>query len=402
MIKTHKVKIYPNATMSKELEKLFDYRRFVWNKGLEVWREMYEESQLMADKHLKPNERKVRDELVRDKADWQYQLSARVLQLAVKDLAKAWNNFFNPNMPNHRPPRFKSKKRFAKTFTTDRAKIIAGKLRLDKPREGISKWFDIRLAEFPRWNGELKQVTVKLEADGYYASLVIEVPEVAVNHNQSKVTGVDANIGRFVYQDDDGYQMQATLPNGLLKLYERVTLYQRQLARKRVENPKNYNSKQYQTTRAKLKRCYQRITRVQGDVLNKFTSKLVANYGVIGIENLDCQHMKMDKRLAKNLHRSMFGKFQLMMQYKAAWQGVTLVCADRFFPSTQRCSNCGHIKTGVDKITLNGNREHGTKHHEYFCYECGFEANRDENAVENLKQYAINSVWGQAIVPTVG
>lgn len=273
----------------------------------------------------------MRDELVRDKADWQYQLSARVLQLAVKDLAKAWNNFFNPNMSNHRPPRFKSKKRFAKTFTTDRAKIIAGKLRLDKPREGISKWFDIRLAEFPRWNGELKQVTVKLEADGYYASLVIEVPEVAVNHNQSKVTGVDANIGRFVYQDDDGYQMQATLPNGLLKLYERVTLYQRQLARKRVENPKNYNSKQYQTTRAKLKRCYQRITRVQGDVLNKFTSKLVANYGVIGIENLDCQHMKMDKRLAKNLHRSMFGKFQLMMQYKAAWQGVTLVCANRFF-----------------------------------------------------------------------
>ena len=37
-----------------------------------------------------------------------------------------------------------------------------------------------------------------------------------------------------------------------------------------------------------------------------------------------------------------------------------------------------------------------------FVIECGFEADRDENAVENLKQYAINSVWGQAIVPTIG
>ena len=284
---------------------------------MEVWKEMYEESKLMADKHLLPNERKVRDELVRDKADWQYQLSARVLQLVITYLAKAWHNFFNPNMPNHRRPRFKSKKKSSKTFATDRAKIIAGKLRLDKPREGISKWFDIRLAEIPRWHGELKLVTVKLEADGYYASLVIEMPEVVVEHNRSKATGVDANIGRFVYQDDDGYRTQASFPNSLLKLYERVILYQRQLARKRVENPKNYNSQQYQTTRAKLKRCYQRIARIQGDILNKFTSKLVANYGVIGIETLDCQRIKMDKRLAKNLHRSMFGKFQLMMQYKA-------------------------------------------------------------------------------------
>ena len=175
MIKTHKVKIYPNATTCKELEKLFDYRRFVWNKGLEVWQEMYEASKLMSDKHLKPNERKVRDELDRDKADGQYQLSARVLQQAVKDLAQAWSNFFNPSMPNHRRPRFKSKKKSAKSFTTDRAKIIAGMLRLDKPREGSSKW-----------------VTVKLEADGYYASLAIEMLENVVAHNHSKATGVDA------------------------------------------------------------------------------------------------------------------------------------------------------------------------------------------------------------------
>ena len=62
----------------------------------------------------------------------------------------------------------------------------------------------------------------------------------------------------------------------------------------------------------------------------------------------------------------------------------TLIIADRFYPSTQRCSNCGHVKTGDEKITLSGNAKHGTKHHEYVCYHCGYEDDRDHNAVLNL------------------
>ena len=107
MIKTHKIKLYPNATMRKELEKLFDYRRFVWNQGLEIWNDMYDASLVMMDKSIRPNERKVRDELVANKADWQFERSARVLQLAVNDLSKAWANYLNPKMPNHDKPKWK-------------------------------------------------------------------------------------------------------------------------------------------------------------------------------------------------------------------------------------------------------------------------------------------------------
>ena len=52
--------------------------------------------------------------------------------------------------------------------------------------------------------------------------------------------------------------------------------------------------------------------------------------------------------------------------------------------STQRCSHCGHVKTDDDKIGLDGNKKHGTKHNEYICYSCGFVADRDRNAVLNL------------------
>ena len=61
-----------------------------------------------------------------------------------------------------------------------------------------------------------------------------------------------------------------------------------------------------------------------------------------------------------------------------------LIIADRFYPSTQRCSNYGHIKTGDEKITLSGNQKQGTKHNEYVCYSYGFVTDRDHNAVLNL------------------
>ncbi|WP_270336012.1 zinc ribbon domain-containing protein, partial [Ligilactobacillus agilis] len=53
-------------------------------------------------------------------------------------------------------------------------------------------------------------------------------------------------------------------------------------------------------------------------------------------------------------------------------------------PSTQRCSQCGHVKTGTDKVGLDGNKKHKTKHSEYICYDCGAVMDRDENAVRNL------------------
>lgn len=387
MIKTHKIKMYPNATMRNTLTRLFDYRRYCYNQALEVWNNMYDESVLMADKSLRPNERKVRNELVNDKQDWQFEQSARVLQLAVKDLAKGWKNYFNPQMPNHAQPRFKSKKRSKNSFKTDRAKIIGGKLRLDKPR-GIGDWYDIRLAEQPRWSGEIKLTTVVEEADGYYVSLAIEVTETVEQKTGKQITGVDANVARFDYKKVDNYQTVDTMSAKLLNLYGRITKYQRMLARKRIANPTNFRSNNYRSTRAKLKRDYQKVTRIQEDILHKFTAQLVHDNDVIAIEDLDNLHMRMNKHLAKNLHRSMFGQFKQIMQYKCAWNGVRLVMVDQFYPSTQRCSRCGCIKTGDERVGLAGNRKHHTGHNEYVCYQCGAEMRRDENAVENLIQYA--------------
>ena len=378
-VRTQKVRLYPNNEMKKVLDELCDYRRYCWNKGLETWNDMYEASLILGDKSLLPDEYTVRKELVADKQDWQYKLSSRCLQLASSDLGNAWKNFFNKAQPDWGKPRFKSKKAPRQGFKTDRAKIVNGKLRLDKPH-GIKKWYDIRFKGAKSLNGELKVVSIYRENGKYYASLPFEV-EIEPKARTGKKTAVDVNVGHFNYTDGK----VNTLPKRLDRRYKRIKHYQRLLARKRNANGKNAaQSNNYVETRTKLQREYAKVANIQHDIIHKLTTELVTDYDKIVIEDLDVKKMQMTHVASKGLQRSMFGCFRQVLTYKCQWYGKELILADRFYPSTQRCSSCGHVKKGDERITLNGNKKHNTKHNEYVCYTCGAVMDRDENAVMNL------------------
>ena len=152
------VRLYPNQTMKTVLDSLCDYRRYCWNQGLELWNTMYdarliglpvelqvkikasltdktiefsEEEQMLRALFPAPNERKVRDELVAQKTEWELALSPRVLQLAIKDLATAWNLFFD-NQKTANKPGFKSRKKpkqgfikFARTNGNSPANVMS-------------------------------------------------------------------------------------------------------------------------------------------------------------------------------------------------------------------------------------------------------------------------------------
>lgn len=99
MIRTEKVRLYPNAIMKRHIDELCDYRRYCWNTGLALWNDMYDEAHIMDNKALMPTKYKVRNELVRNKADWQYSYSSRCLQLAIDDLGRAWKIFLTKLNP---------------------------------------------------------------------------------------------------------------------------------------------------------------------------------------------------------------------------------------------------------------------------------------------------------------
>ena len=410
---TRKVVLYPNHTMTKVLNNLCNYRRYCWNQGLELWNDLYEqrieivpaslrkksqlaikdktivfsdEEQELLDLFPSPSYYVVQNLMVKDKEDWQYLLSSRILLWAVKDLTNAWSAFFNSKKSKAKTkkrkvgkPSFRSKKNPKQGFKTDRASIKNGKLLLDKPRAYKSDWYGISFKGHDLPDGKIKHCSITKINNTYYASLVIDTP-IKRLPKTGKNTAIDANVNHFDYVDGSF----AVCPKQLDVLYAQIKHYQRLLARKRkVNGKKTTQSKQYFKVRTKLQRCYQRVTNIQNDLLHKFTTEIYHNYDTVVIEDLDVKAMQMSKK-AKNLHRSLFGRFRLFMEYKADKFGKELIVADRYYPSTQRCSNCGYVKTGDDRITLHGNKKHGTRHNEYICYECGFEADRDYNAVMNL------------------
>ncbi len=138
--------------------------------------------------------------------------------------------------------------------------------------------------------------------------------------------------------------------------------------------------------KTKLRRDYQKVSELQNDILQKFTSDIVQNYNEIHIEDLNVRAMTMSKRMGKNLHRSLFGRLSAVLNYKCQWNDRKLVLVDRFYPSTQICSECGYRKTDESyggKQTLSGDSIYH-QHQIYRCYECGAILDRDENAVKNI------------------
>lgn len=394
------VRLYPNKTMKRVLDSLCDYRRYCWNEAIACWNDQYEarlvgipesildklrsktnpltdEEQDLVNQYPSPSHYSVRDELVAQKEDWQHAFSSRVLQQAVKDVATAWELFFK-HQDTAGKPTFKTSKAIKQGFKTDTARIHNGQLLLDKPRGYRGEWKTIRFKGLSIPDGKLALCSVTRINGRYTATFTIEVEQTPLPRTGQK-TAVDANVDHF-----DTTEGRTTLkPEVLNPLYARVRHYQRILARKRCKNPRAIHSKGYQATRTKLQRTYERIAHIQKDLLHKFTTDLYQQFDTVVIEDLDVKKMQMSKR-AKNLHRSLFGKFRQLMEYKSQKFGKTLIIADRFYPSTQRCPSCGFIKTGDDKITLSGNFKHGTRHNEYICYQCGYEDDRDHNAVLNL------------------
>ena len=220
---TKKVMLYPNQTMMKVLDDLCDYRRYCWNQGLNLWNDLYkqrvknvpaglrkksqlaikdktirfsDEEQELLDMFPSPSNRVVRNTLVNNKAEWQYLLSSRVLQWATRDLSHSWYAFFESKKPKKNgskkkkrkvgKPSFRSKKNPKQGFKTDRARIINGKLILDKPRAYKDDWYGISFKGYDLPDGKIKHCAITKVNNTYYASLTIDCPEQHLTKTSKK------------------------------------------------------------------------------------------------------------------------------------------------------------------------------------------------------------------------
>lgn len=108
--------------------------------------------------------------------------------------------------------------------------------------------------------------------------------------------------------------------------------------------------------------------------LHKLSTYYAKNHSVICIEDLQVSNMVRNHALSKSISDASWSMFASMLQYKTNWSGTSLVKIDKFFPSSQLCSNCGYKNTSVKDLAIR----------KWTCPECGMTHDRDHNAAKNI------------------
>lgn len=144
---------------------------------------------------------------------------------------------------------------------------------------------------------------------------------------------------------------------------------------------KRPGSRNREKAKTKLARLHARVRDVRSDLLHKVTTTLVRTYDVIGIEDLNPRGMLGNRCVALSLSDAAFGELRRQLVYKASMHGALIYVADRWYPSSKRCSACGSVDArivfGVACWT---------------CARCGSMHDRDENAARNLYLAASSAV----------
>lgn len=363
----------PKKDQGQALNRMAGARRFVWNWALARWKETYAATGKLIS--LAQLSAELTELKTKPETTWLAECDSQALQQVLKDLHRAFVNFFERRA---RYPRFKSRKRDRGRFRIpQRVKIADGKVYV--PKIG---W--VRIRQSQEVDGTTKSATFSREADGHwYVSLTVEfgMPDVAIPPpDPAKIIGIDLGLTDFVVTSDP-----ADKPTKPPKFYRKATKKIRR-AQKAVSRRK-LGSKRRDKARKKLARAHQKAARQRNDFIHKLTTGLVGRYDAICIEDLNVKGLARTK-LAKSFSDAAMGEFRRQLEYKCLWNRKTLVVIDRFFPSTKMCNRCGALN---DRLTLSDR--------EWDC-DCGARHKRDLNAACNIHDEGVRMLAaGQAESP---
>ena len=331
--RAHKIRIYPNKHNQEVFQKYYDYQRSVWNRAIDernaqykIYKEM-KATGLYTQKELNKNYFPHTNNLRKmKKLDWENNFHCRIREVQFDNLCQAWDNYFNPNMPNHKKPKYKKKKDVEthkkislRTVRTKGKWLFLPKSRYSKPEYRFTK---IKMEESLRFNGKITgDSSVSVENNKWYVTITVEMPLEEKQSTFKQSTGIDVNVGSIDYLKKEGvnkeYDKFYLLPKSLLRQYDKIKFYSKIISKKRNKNPYYIHSKSYHETITKLNNAYTKAYNIQEANLNNIVKYFFDNYNRIVIEDLDVNSMKMNKRLCKSLHRNAFGRFKQKMINKA-------------------------------------------------------------------------------------
>ena len=334
---------------------------------------------------------------VKSQNPWYYEVSKCAPQQALRDLERAFKNFLT--IPKRGFPNFKKKGKKDSFYLEGSIKILKGNY-IKLPRIGIVKTYEI-LPSVP-----IKNVRVSKRANNWYISFKYD-EQLTPTVKERDTIGVDVGINTLA-TCSDGTRFANV--KAYKQANKRLTRYQRRVQKKEPGSKNRAKAarklaKTHKKADATPRRrksqgnAHQAVADIRADALHKLTTWLAKNHSTIVIEDLNVsgmlkkrsfaeQSVRMgwrgllaisnrprDHKLASAIADCGFYEFKRQLTYKCEWYGSELIIADRFYPSSQICSQCGHQQ----KMPLSERT--------YNCANCGFQADRDFNAAVNLENY---------------
>lgn len=379
MLLAHKVKLNPNREQEQYFLQACGVARKAYNWALDEWKRQYEAGG-------KPNQYAIRKQLnavKKDQFPYMLDVTKAAPQHAIIQLGDAFSHFFRRVRNGEKKVGYpRPKKRGvhdsfvatngppAKGF--DAATVEGRKIKL--PKIG---W--VRMREYIRFSGQIKQVTVSRIADWWYASILIETEDLYHERKNHGSVGIDLGVKELAVLSDGNVIPGPKAHKNLLKKLRKLN---KKLARtKRFKNSEGHWVDSSNRVKAKrnLARLHARISNIRKDALHKATTEIVLNFDLIGIEDLNVRGMVRNRRLSRSISDQGFCEFRRQLEYKAKMYGSEVIVVDRWFPSSKMCSKCGNVR---DTLTL--------AERTYRC-QCGHEIDRDLNAAINLRNFAESS-----------
>lgn len=380
MYKGYTIRIYPTKDQEELLKKHIGCCRFIWNHMIEVQKTRYQND----EKYLNHFGMMKLIPSIKKEFPWLNEVSMSSLQRVCDDVNNAHQRFFK-KISNY--PKFKSKKTSKLSYPV-RSESNAFYFKENVVQ--ISKLGKVKYkADYKNLNLEkitkFSNVRISNENDKWILTFSIEYENQVQTTEKKGNLGIDLGVGRLAVVSHNGKKLEYKNINKskrVRKLTSKLKHVQRVISRK-YEVGNKLNDKKYQKTNQILKyeklarRIYRKISNIRKDQRHKITRELVnLSSAVVIMEDLNVKGMMKNKHLSRSIAEMGFYDFIRTMKYKCEESGIKFFQANRFFPSSKTCSQCGCIHKNLklsDRI--------------FECPECGFIADRDFNAAVNLENY---------------
>ncbi|MDQ8277193.1 IS200/IS605 family element RNA-guided endonuclease TnpB [Enterococcus faecium] len=366
-LKAYKFRIYPTEEQETFFAKSFGCVRKVYNLMLGDRMKAYEETGRDSSKKMSfPTPAKYKQNF-----PFLKEVDSLALSNAQLNLDKAYKNFFRDKSVGF--PRFKDKKNPVQSYTTNNQNgtiaLIENKFVKIPKLKSLVK---ITLHRQPK--GLIKSATISRHSSGkYYISLLCK-EEVSELPKSNSAVGIDLGITDFAILSDgqkfDNNQFTS-------KMEKKLKREQRKLSRRALLAKQKginlFEASNYQKQKCKVARLHEKVMNQRTDFLNKLSTEIIKNHDIICIEDLNTKGMLRNHKLAKSISDVSWSSFVTKLQYKADWYGREIIKIDKWFPSSQICSECGH-KDGKKPLDIR----------EWICLICHAHHNRDINASINI------------------